>query len=317
MPVGIIRTFNRLSPINSPSVPLSAASPILFLLSWGFTYLSQLGIPLPTLSLCSTPSSSTFALFLLSPAPTMGRPSATSFGKLVSSLFASWAVASDVIGGLANVAALAPPSDALESLPPFFSQLRRCPAACSNCQSPEEWTVYSSFDRLKPCNETLLLDFSIHIPLDTPDIVVRACSTADNAPVNPAVAEIVTSQSSLDGEDEADSLPLLLLPLLSVSRQVIVTLSRRNWPGGPASTPASAVTAMMSSLLPKRYSTISRLLMDVMKPSFLASKLGPSYMYRLWQSRYFTNRETWPLAPMRWWSVSSQVPRLIRLVWYL
>ncbi|KAH7633846.1 hypothetical protein B0T09DRAFT_372316 [Sordaria sp. MPI-SDFR-AT-0083] len=132
----------------------------------------------------------------------MGRPSATSFGKLVSSLFASWAVVSDVIGGIANAAALASPSDALESPSPFFSQLRRCPAACSNCQSPEEWTVYSTFDRLKHCNETLLIDFSIHIPLDTPDIVVRACSTAGNAPVNPAVAEIVTSQSLLDGEDE-------------------------------------------------------------------------------------------------------------------
>ncbi|EHK17714.1 glycoside hydrolase family 18 protein [Trichoderma virens Gv29-8] len=57
--------------------------------------------------------------------------------------------------------------------------LNPCPADCYG--SPENWHVYSSFDRLQICEQPLLLDFAIHTPLEDPNTTVklRMCTLND------------------------------------------------------------------------------------------------------------------------------------------
>lgn len=74
---------------------------------------------------------------------------------------------------------------------PAFSAARdRCPAKCNYAgHNPANWTVYHSTQRLAWCNETMLLDFSIHNNLSDPntDISIRTC-TADIDPSSPVAA---------------------------------------------------------------------------------------------------------------------------------
>ncbi|KAH8800173.1 glycoside hydrolase family 18 protein [Xylogone sp. PMI_703] len=63
----------------------------------------------------------------------------------------------------------------------FYSALRPCPASCDASGKPENWTVYTSLNRLDACDQPILLDFAIYNPLDDPNTIVklRTCTTGD------------------------------------------------------------------------------------------------------------------------------------------
>ncbi|UKZ57771.1 hypothetical protein TrVGV298_011632 [Trichoderma virens] len=53
-----------------------------------------------------------------------------------------------------------------------------CPLPCIDFANTHTWTPYLSVDRLKRCNEPMLLQFSVTQPLDDPDstILIRSCT---------------------------------------------------------------------------------------------------------------------------------------------
>jgi chitinase len=72
----------------------------------------------------------------------------------------------------------------------FYSALNPCPAACNG--RLDNWTVYTSVDRLDICDQPLLLDFAIYNPLEDPttSVKLRTCTAGDandteNALVSP------------------------------------------------------------------------------------------------------------------------------------
>ncbi|ORY57858.1 killer toxin alpha/beta [Pseudomassariella vexata] len=80
----------------------------------------------------------------------------------------------------------------------FQSQLKPCPASCAG-QKPENWTVYSDFDRLAVCNQPLLLDFSIYNDVLNPntDTKLRVCTDGDaNDTTNALLEEELSAQKT-------------------------------------------------------------------------------------------------------------------------
>jgi chitinase len=61
----------------------------------------------------------------------------------------------------------------------FYSQLHPCPDTCVG--KPEDWTVYSKVERLRVCEQPILLDFTIYNSLDDPDtqVKLRTCTVGD------------------------------------------------------------------------------------------------------------------------------------------
>ncbi|KFY89077.1 hypothetical protein V500_05953 [Pseudogymnoascus sp. VKM F-4518 (FW-2643)] len=84
--------------------------------------------------------------------------------------------------------ALATPSDAGT----FYSAISNCPAPCAAGSQPSSWTTYDGPWHLGWCNETIMIDFSLHNPLNDPTThhVIRACTTT-TAPR--AVSEIAAA----------------------------------------------------------------------------------------------------------------------------
>ncbi|OBT78699.1 hypothetical protein VF21_02319 [Pseudogymnoascus sp. 05NY08] len=74
----------------------------------------------------------------------------------------------------------------------FYSALSNCPAPCVAGSQPNSWTTYDSPRHLHWCNETMMIDFSLHNPLNDPTKhhVIRACTTT-TAPR--AVSEIAAA----------------------------------------------------------------------------------------------------------------------------
>lgn len=67
----------------------------------------------------------------------------------------------------------------IDSPKTYWSELHRCPASCSDLKS-ERWTVYSSVERLKRCDQPLLFDFAIYTPIESGESTkVRACTLGD------------------------------------------------------------------------------------------------------------------------------------------
>ncbi|UKZ76900.1 hypothetical protein TrVFT333_004615 [Trichoderma virens FT-333] len=61
----------------------------------------------------------------------------------------------------------------------FQSQFNRCPVPCLD-ESPEDWSVYSSFERLSQCDRPMLFDLAIHTPINDKkkSVLIRACTTS-------------------------------------------------------------------------------------------------------------------------------------------
>jgi hypothetical protein len=60
----------------------------------------------------------------------------------------------------------------------YYPDLHDCPLECEGLTNMNSWITYFSVERLKRCNETMLLQFSITQPLDKSDsaILIRSCS---------------------------------------------------------------------------------------------------------------------------------------------
>ena len=84
----------------------------------------------------------------------------------------------------------------------FRSPLLPCPEACHGI--PENWTVFSSIERLNVCTQPVLLDFAISNPLKDPETTVklRACTSgkADET-ANALVADAGASNRTAIGRE--------------------------------------------------------------------------------------------------------------------
>lgn len=111
---------------------------------------------------------------------------------LCATLFLLTNAAQDVNGNPAlRLSAEAP----IDSPGTYYSQTHPCPAACLD-NKPENWTVYSSVDRLALCGQPMLFDLAIHNPVDAPGstVKIRACTAGEaenaNTTVNAVFAAI-------------------------------------------------------------------------------------------------------------------------------
>lgn len=88
---------------------------------------------------------------------------------------------------------------------PFNSALQPCPALCFG--KPENWTVYSSVERLAVCDQPLLFDFALYNPLDDPttNVKLRVC-TAGAANDLSNAAELGNVSAKYNNERLAPSL---------------------------------------------------------------------------------------------------------------
>lgn len=72
-------------------------------------------------------------------------------------------------------------------VPAFDSARDLCPVLCYiSGQNPTNWTIYHDVERLNWCNQTMLLDFAIHNPLNDPNthVTLRSCSVGEHANIN-------------------------------------------------------------------------------------------------------------------------------------
>jgi chitinase len=68
----------------------------------------------------------------------------------------------------------------------FYSSRHACPQTCSVLgNETSNWTVYTWADRLKACDETMLVNFNIHNSLDNPSkrVKISACVSDSNSTV--------------------------------------------------------------------------------------------------------------------------------------
>jgi hypothetical protein len=69
----------------------------------------------------------------------------------------------------------------------YYSELHPCPAACLD-NKPNNWTVYSSVDRLNICSQSMLFEVGIHKPVDKGNgIRLHACTVGDSRNANTTV----------------------------------------------------------------------------------------------------------------------------------
>ncbi|PKK52047.1 hypothetical protein CI102_2177 [Trichoderma harzianum] len=92
-----------------------------------------------------------------------------------------WAIACLLAWATILVAARTPEqlSSNIYDATAFQSQFNRCPIPCSG-KTPENWNVYSSFERLSQCDRPMLFDLAIHTPVNdrTKSVLIRACTAA-------------------------------------------------------------------------------------------------------------------------------------------
>jgi chitinase len=84
----------------------------------------------------------------------------------------------------------------------FYSALENCPEPCVAGAEPSSWTVYNSVKHLSWCNQTMLVDFSVYSPLDSPGFhqPIRACTT--NATPQAVSKAAVSTEKSYQGKGE-------------------------------------------------------------------------------------------------------------------
>ncbi|EFQ99450.1 killer toxin alpha/beta [Nannizzia gypsea CBS 118893] len=81
----------------------------------------------------------------------------------------------------------------------FDSQLRPCPQHCAG--PPSNWTVYTSTDRLRVCEQPILFDFAIHTPINGQNrhTKLRACTAGDANDVRNALTTNRSTNYPRDG----------------------------------------------------------------------------------------------------------------------
>ncbi|KAJ5159039.1 uncharacterized protein N7500_008690 [Penicillium coprophilum] len=77
----------------------------------------------------------------------------------------------------------------------YYSELHPCPAACLD-NKPNNWTVYSSIDRLNLCNQPMLFEMGIHKPVGKGNGVrLHACTVGDSRNANTTVNALFEASS--------------------------------------------------------------------------------------------------------------------------
>ncbi|KAL4905791.1 hypothetical protein BDW74DRAFT_184860 [Aspergillus multicolor] len=79
----------------------------------------------------------------------------------------------------------------------FYSDLHPCPASCGE-NKPENWTVYSSTDRLAFCTKPVLFDLAIYTAVDEPSaqVKLRACTPGASENANSTVNALFEEETS-------------------------------------------------------------------------------------------------------------------------
>ncbi|PTB75483.1 glycoside hydrolase family 18 protein [Trichoderma longibrachiatum ATCC 18648] len=117
-----------------------------------------------------------------------------------------WLASAIAIAGLNGVSATANEADA------FQAQLNLCPLSCSNT-SPDQWSVYPSFERLSQCDQPVLFDLAIHTPINdkTNSVLIRACTTAPGDGQSPPESDTAKSEAEACGGSFVETkVPLLI-----------------------------------------------------------------------------------------------------------
>ncbi|OBT85922.1 hypothetical protein VE02_04509 [Pseudogymnoascus sp. 03VT05] len=115
----------------------------------------------------------------------------------------------------------------------FYSALSNCPAPCVAGSQPNSWTTYDGPRHLHWCNETMMIDFSLHNPLNDPTKhhVIRACktTTAPRAVSEIAAAGVKTypAKGEIQLSQEEAALPSPLTPLRPLIRSKRMTFCFR------------------------------------------------------------------------------------------
>jgi hypothetical protein len=94
--------------------------------------------------------------------------------------------------------------------PAFDSALDLCPVLCYLAgHNPTNWTIYHDVERMHWCNQTMLLDFAIHNPIDDPNthVTLRSCSVGEhaNAIQNPSPLKQDIDMTFLVGSNGQDT----------------------------------------------------------------------------------------------------------------
>lgn len=83
------------------------------------------------------------------------------------------------------------------------SDWRACPSSCGGTTESSEWDSYHNLKFLTACNQTMLMDLSVHNALDRQDghVTIRACTASTENPDGALSLSIVDPTQSSPGED--------------------------------------------------------------------------------------------------------------------
>ncbi|KAM7212126.1 killer toxin alpha/beta [Rhypophila decipiens] len=90
-------------------------------------------------------------------------------------------------------------ADPITTDTPFHSDLYPCPGSCDEFMGPDQWSVYSSAERLAVCNEPVLLTFGT---FTTPIGPVRACTAGNDLSAINALSGATVNLLGLPSSDE-------------------------------------------------------------------------------------------------------------------
>jgi hypothetical protein len=87
----------------------------------------------------------------------------------------------------------------------YYPDQHDCPLECKDVTNTHSWITYFSVDRLRRCNESMLLQFSTSKPLDDPDttILIRSCSLGA---INTTAAAIHKDLPTIENPKKDDNL---------------------------------------------------------------------------------------------------------------
>lgn len=99
----------------------------------------------------------------------------------------------------------------------FFSSRNACPQTCSTLgYETANWTVYRRTDRLKACNETMLLNFNIHNSLDSPDKREKISACVADGGTNTEKRGSINSSLATNSSSQATRTTVATVQVLSV-----------------------------------------------------------------------------------------------------
>lgn len=107
---------------------------------------------------------------------------------------------------------------------PYYPDQHDCPLPCVDYSNMHSWIAYNTVERLKRCQEPMLLQLSVTHPLDDPatSILIRACTLGSGPAVKSiaATAENSTATVPIENPKKADN---IFEPSLDVAPAVVST----------------------------------------------------------------------------------------------